>query len=275
MKPGLYLLSLALVLLVLASPASAAPLAICSVNGVGNTAQAKDPVEKFLRHLEKAVGIKAGSMKGEYHTRLAACLKWMDDNKPHMAVLDLGTYLSQQAARKLTPLGHMGTATQKQYHVLVRKGAIKDLAGLKGKTFYMSQADARFAGKVILGGKLDLAKDVKLKIKKPAKCLKAVGREKKGKFKADAALVDEVAYKQRGELSKLVEMESIYTSPGLPGLTLVVVNNRASKDLVGKIKKALPKLCAGAGKALCKSFQMSSFKAADPSTYKKLADAYK
>ena len=278
MKSGRHLLGLALFLvgsLALTPHAAAAPLAICAINGVGNTAQAKDPVEKFLRHLEKSVGIEAGSMTGEYHTNLAACLKYMDDNKPHLAVVDLGTYLSQQGGRKLSPLAHMGGAKEKRYHVLVRKGTIKDLAGLKGKTFFMSEADARFAGKVILGGKLDLEKDVKLSVKQPAKCLKSVGREKRGKFKADAALVDEMTFKRRAEISGLVELESIYASPGLPGLTLVVVDKRASKELEGKIRKALPKLCAGAGEALCKQFQMSSFKAADAATYEKLSKAYK
>ena len=277
MRPIYPALSLTLVFigsLTQAAPAQAAPLALCVANGVGNTAQAKEPIEKFLRHLEKTVGIKAGSMTSEYHTQLSGCLKYFESAKPHMAVVDLGTYLSQRAAQKLTPLAHMGGLDTKRYHVLVRKGAAKELAQLKGKRFFISEADARFASQVILGGKLDLTKDVTLKVKTPAKCLKSVGREKKGKFKADAALVDEMTYKRRKEISGLVEMESIFSSQGLPGLTLVVVDNRASKELVAKIRKALPKLCAGAGEELCKQFQMASFKAANPADYKKLEKAY-
>ena len=277
MKAAYLALSLTLVMtgsLIFSSPALAAPLALCVANGVGNTAQAKEPIEKFLRHLEKTVGIKAGSMTSEYHTQLQGCLKYFEQAKPHMAVVDLGTYLSQRAAQKLTPLAHMGGLDTKRYHVMVRKGAFKKLDELKGKSFYISEADARFASQVILGGKLDLTKDVTLKVKKPAKCLKSVGRGKKGKFKADAALVDEMTFKRRKEISGLVELESIFSSPGLPGLTLVVVDSRASRDLVDKIRKALPKLCAGAGKELCKQFQMASFKAANPADYKKLEKAY-
>ncbi len=267
-------LSLTLALLCLPLAARADPLIICKVNGIGNTNQAADPLREFLRHLEKAVGIKANSMKGEYHTRLADCLKYIQESKPHLGVLDLGTYLSQRDTLKLKPLAHMGAADTERYHVLVRKGSFKNLASLKGKRFFMSESDATLVSRIILGGKLDLAKDTQLKVKKPLKCLKSVGREKKGKFKGDAALVDEMTYKRRAEIKGLVELEEIYKSGGLPGLTLVVVKDRASKELVSKIRNALPKLCAGAGKKLCKQFQISSFKEATAKTYDKLTAAY-
>jgi hypothetical protein len=277
MKPGMKALSLTLILIAsftLAAPVLAAPLALCVVNGVGNTAQAKEPVEKFLRHLEKSVGIEAGSMTSEYHSRAKGCLTYFEQAKPHLAVIDLGFYLAHRETFKLTPLAHMGKVDARRYHVLVRKGEAKKLADLKGKRLYMSEGNARFASKVILGGALDLSKDVTLKVKKPAKCLKAVGREKKGKFKADAALVDDPTFKRRSEISGLVELEPIYSSPGVPGLTLAMVNGRAAKELVDKIRAALPKLCAGAGKPMCKQFQMARFKAVDTATYKKLEKAY-
>jgi len=268
--------TLTLALLALGWPghAQADPLILCNVGGLGNTEQARDPINKFLRHLEKSVGIKANSMTGEYHTKLDACLKYVKESKPSLGVVDLATYLSQREALKLVPLAHMGGKAAKRYHVVVRKGEFKDLAALKGKRFYSSQHNARFVSQVILGAKLDLAKDTTLKTKKQIKCLKAVGRKKRDKFKGDAALVEEATFKRRKELSKLVELESIHRSDGMPGLTVVVVNGRASKDLVCKIRKALPRLCAGAGKDLCDQFQMTSFKPASAATYKPLQTAY-
>lgn len=254
--------------------ANADPLIICKAGWLGNTEQARDPVEKFLRHLEKSVGIKAGSMTGEYHRDLAACLKYIEEKKPSLGVVDLGTYLSQRKALKLKPLGHMGPADAMKYQLVVRKGEFKDLAALKGKRLYAAQKDARFVSRVILGGKLDAAKEMTFKAKNEVKSLKAVGKKKRGKYKADAALVEATTFARRGELSKLVELEAIFTSAGMPGLTLVSINGRASAELVSKIKKALPKLCAGKGKGLCDQFQMKSFKPASAASYSKLEAAY-
>ena len=120
---------LLLILLSLTVPASASAqaLVICNIGGPGSTAQARPVLEKFLRHVERVSGMENGHMKGEYHTTLAACLDYIQREKPLFAVLDPATYLSQRKALKLRPLAAMGRANAQRYHLLVRKGSYKSL----------------------------------------------------------------------------------------------------------------------------------------------------
>ena len=255
-----------------AAPAAGQSMVICHVGGPGTTAQAQDGVDKFLRHIEKTVGVKAGSMTGEYHTTMSGCLAYVTRSKPVFGVFDLPTYLKQQRAWKISPLGHLGKANSQRYYVLVREGTHKDLAALKGKVLVSTVKDLTFVSRVILGGKLDLTRDLKVKTtRRPLKGIRKVARGR-----ADATLVDALAHGHLGELKLPVKLKVIHTSPGLPGLTLAVLQVNKGKEgkTIAKITAALSKLCAGEGKRLCKSFQIKTFNRAKAKIYRKLERQY-
>jgi hypothetical protein len=255
------------------APASAQALVICNIGGPGSTKQARPVLEKFLRHVEKSGGLKQGSMRGEYHTTLKACQEYVKREKPLFAVFDLATYLSQREALKLRPLGCMGSPTGQRYHLLVREGSYKNLAALKGKLLISSHlGDMRFVSRVIFDGKIDAAKHFKIKAtRRPLKGIRKVARNK-----ADATLVDRMAYDHLGELKLPAKLVSIYRSVGLPGLTLAVVGAaKPDGPTVKKVTSALPKLCAGPGKSLCKTFQVTAFSRAKAATFNKLAKRYR
>ena len=261
-------------LLAVATPAPAAgqAMVICHMGGPGTTAQAQDGVDKFLRHIEKTVGLKAGSMTGEYHTTMAGCLAYVAKKKPVFGVFDLPTYLKQQKAWKISPLGHLGKADSQRYYVLVREGSYKDLAALKGKVLVSTVKDLTFVSRIILGGKLDVAKELKVKTtRRPLKGIRKVARSR-----ADATLVDALAQAHLKELKLPVKLKVIHTSPGLPGLTLAVlqVNRGSSGKTIAKITTVQSKLCAGEGKSLCKSFQIKAFNKARAGVYRKLERRY-
>jgi len=264
--------SLPLLVLLALSPAAARAeaLVICHVGGPGSTSQARPVAEKFMRHVEQAGGLAKGSMTGEYHTTLAGCLGYIKSARPLFGVFDLPTYLSQAKELKLKPLACMGSPTGQRYHLLVREGGAKDLAALKGKTLYVTIDDAAFLSRVVFDGKLDVAQ-LKLKTsKRPLKGLRKVARGK-----ADAALVDAMAYEHLDELKLPAKLESIYRSPGLPGLTLAVLGTaKPAPAVVKKVSAALPKLCSGEGEKMCKTVQVRAFTRVKPATYAKLLKKY-
>ena len=258
----------------LGSPATAAgqAMVICHVGGPGTTAQAQDGVDKFLRHIEKTVKLKAGSMTGEYHTTRRGCLDYVARKKPVFGVFDLPTYLEQKKSWKISPLGHLGKADSQRYYVLVREGTYSSLAALKGKVLISTVKDLTFVSRVVLGGKLDVTRDLKTRTtRRPLKGIRKVARSR-----ADATLVDAMAYAHLAELKLPVKLKVVHTSPGLPGLTLAVlqVNKGSAGKTIGKITAALSRLCAGDGVALCKSFQIKTFNKARAAVYRKLERQY-
>lgn len=260
----------ALVLLA-ASPslARAESLVVCSVGGPGGTEQARPVLDQFLRHLERASGLKAGSMIGEYHTTLAGCRAYIEKASPALGVFDLGTFLAHSTAWQLKPLAHMGKADSQRYHLLVPKGLVRSIAELKGRSLMSTVEDPLFAGRVVLDNKLDLKAVTFKSTSRAMKALREVARKK-----ADAALVEELAYTQLAELKLPVELVSIQTSPGLPGLTLAVLAQRGGPELTAKITAALPKLCAGDGKKQCETFRIESFSPVKGDLYTRLQQRY-
>ena len=255
------------------STVSAQAMVICHMGGPGTTAQAQDAVNKFLRHIEKTVGVKANSMTGEYHTTMRGCLGYVAKKKPVFGVFDLPTYLKQKAAWKISPLGHLDKGDSQRYYVLVREGTVANLAALKGKSLISTVKDLTFVSRVILGGKLDVAKDCLVKTtRRPLKGIRKVARGR-----ADATVVDAMAHAHLKELKLPVKLKAIYTSPGLPGLTLAVlqVNKGGAGKTIAKITKVQSRLCIGEGKALCKSFSVKAFHKAKSAIYRKLEKQYR
>jgi ABC transporter, phosphonate, periplasmic substrate-binding protein len=271
MRLALYLL---LISGLTAAPAAALGhgMAICYVGGPGNTKQAAPVVATFLRHMEQASGLKAGSMTGEYHTTRRACLDYIKRAKPSFGVFDLATYLNQANALKLKPLACMGKPNSTRYHLLVREGSYGTLKALQGKQLISSLVgDLAFVSKIIFKADVDAGKHFKIKYtRRPLKGIRRVVRER-----ADATLVDNMAYNHLGELKLPVKLKSIYRSPGLPGLTMASLDGgKGAEQAVKKIVKALPKLCGKEGNKMCQTFNIKVFSKVRAAAYNKLVRAY-
>ncbi len=246
-------------------------LLICYVGGPGTPQQAQPVVDRFLRQVEGVAGWKSNAARGIYQATLASCDAAMRQHQPNLVVVDLPAYLGQHRSWKLEPLAHMGKADKKRYFLLVRKGSFKDLASLKGKRLVTPlAADPTFLSRVVFGGKVDAAKHFKLsKTRRPLKGIRRVARGR-----ADATVVDELAYGHLKELPLKTPLEAIHRSGALPGLTLAVVKGRTTKALIAEIRRALPKLCAGAGAQLCRTFGIAAFTKANPAVFRRLAKQY-
>jgi len=259
-------LLLALIALVaLASNAHAEALAICHDGGPGSTKQAAKAVDTFLRHTETTAGLAPGSLTGEYHTRRASCEAYVRANSPVLVVLDLATHLSKARAWKLQPIAHLGPPDAITWHVVVREGTTKDLAGLAGKAAIVAAPeDAVFLTKIALGGAAPVMTFEHTR--RPLKALRKVGRGK-----TDAALVDHQAVAHMAELDLPHTLVSIHHSEGLPGLTMSAVGRGGTVD---KVAAAVSKLCDGEGRKLCKTFGVQRFHAPERKRLDALLERY-
>ena len=255
------------------SVASAQALVICDIGGPGTTEQARPGVEKFLRHIEREAGLTAGSLRGEYHTTAAACRAYVERERPLLGTFDLATYLNRSAPWKLRALAHMGPRDARRYHVLVRDGSFRNLAALQGaKVVSMLGRDLRFVSRIVLAGKVDAATHFEhASTSRPLKGLRDVARGK-----ADATLVGGAVIAHLDEVDLPAKLVSIFDSEGMPGLTMAVLggNVGGQEALVEKVTAAVPRLCAGDGRDLCKTFDVTEFHPADAAYYRKLGERY-
>ncbi|MDP6943182.1 MAG: hypothetical protein QF464_03450 [Myxococcota bacterium] len=235
--------------------ARAEALAICHDGGPGSTKQAAKAVETFLRHTEATAGLAPNSLTGEYHTKRKHCDAYVQANSPVLVVLDLATHLSKANAWGLQPIAHLGKADTVRWHIVVREGAYPDLGSLDGKTVLSTAPDdSAFLNRIVLAGRSH-----RLTFEHTRRALKAL--RSVGRGKAEAALVDHEAVAHMGSLDLPHKLVSIYSSEGLPGLTM---SARGSGDTVSRVQRALPKLCDGDGRKLCKTFKVKRFQSADP-----------
>ncbi|MGB0592282.1 MAG: PhnD/SsuA/transferrin family substrate-binding protein [Myxococcota bacterium] len=252
--------------LVLSSPAHAEALVICHDGGPGSTKQAAKAVETFLRHTEVTAGLKTNSLTGEYHTTARGCDAYIRDNAPSLVVLDLATHLRKAASLKLAPIGHLGAPDSVSWHVVVRDETHADLKSLSGKTVLTTTPDdTTFITAIALAGKGN-----DLTFKRSRRALKALRNV--GRGKAEAAMVDQDAVAHMGELDLPHTLKSIYSSEGLPALTMSATT---SNSTVTKVAGALSKLCDGPGQKLCKTFKVKRFQAADKARLKALQGRYR
>lgn len=250
--------------------AQALVLLICNLAGPGTADQAAPVLAKFLRHFEQRGGWSAETLRGVYETEATACAASYRREAPRLVVADLPTYLTQRRTWALRPLAHLGAADAQRYYLVVRAGGPRTVAALAGQPIVSVLRDARFVARVVLGGKLREQALTLRPTTRPLQGLRAVARGQ-----AAATLVDEVTFRHLGQLQLEAPLESIYQSPALPGLTLLLSGKDAGRALERRVRQALPELCRGAGAELCKTFAVPAFVAAAPAALRRLEAAYR
>ena len=261
----------ALLATLLAAPALAGEaIVVCHVGGPGSTKQAQPSLDRFLRHLESSAGLAANTLRGEYHTRAEHCAEYVDREDPALGVFDLATWLGNAGDWGLAPIAHFGAPKSERYHLVVRKGAFHDLESLRGASLtsvYVGDED--FTTRIVFANRVDVGDHFEAKRAKRA--LRSVRQVKRGQ--KDAALVDHFTREHLAEVDPEGELRVLYSSEGLPGLTLGQLEGRASA-VARKVARVLPKICEGAGEELCRSLQVKSLEAANGRLMSRLQKRY-
>jgi len=255
------------------APAHSYVVSVCQDKGPGTTGKAAPTIATFLGHMAKSMGEDPAAFEGAYLNRRSSCDAHAKANSSVFAVLDADTLLAHRADWQVSPIAHLGTATQTVWHVLVREGSLKSLSELEGKVV-MSTAPggARFVSNLVLDGAV--TPDA-LKLKGTSKPLKALRSLARGKV--EAAIVDQDAVAALSELELPVKLEVLGKSAPLPGLTLAAVQTGATSAppaLVKSLKGALNHLCEGEGKKLCKTLGVRGFSPVASGWWKTLGKRY-
>jgi len=266
---------LALICASVATPALAGPhdyVVYISRLG-GDTETAKPYVAKFSAHLEKVLKWPKGSCNGAFFADRKAAMEQIKKVSPGFALLDPPLYFELRKQDALLPVAQLDSTeiTSPKLHLAVKDPALKDLASLKGKRLWTMLAESpAYLSKVVFDGKVDAA--THFKMKKVGTALKAIRAVILGT--ADAALIDDEQLAAAKKMEGGSALRTIYTSPALPPLPVVIFSKTVKGAEQKALAKALLSICDGAGAAVCKEMHLTSFKPVNTAVFKKAEERY-
>ncbi len=267
------LISAALLVLGVSMPVAAGgkDMLLCLPGFPGTTAQAQPYIDKMLRHLEKKLGIEAGSMNGVFISDEVKSVSELKQTRPGLALVGPSVLASQHKAMKMKVIGKLiiNGKSEEAYSLVTKKGGPSDVASLAGKTVSGTVVnDPKFVANVLLDKKVPADKMVLVSQRRPLKSLRDVARGK-----VDAAIVDSSVVAHMKELDFASDLQVIHTSKPVPAPAIVVMGEGPAP--AKKIKAELVGMCGRAdGKDLCKTLTISAIKAASSADYKSLFARY-
>lgn len=234
----------------------------------GDASSAQPYVDRFLRYIEKAVGWDAGSMKGRFLVTKREALDYIGTAQPGLGMLEVPLYFELRAPSTLTPVLQLESdeLLTKRLHVVVKDPAIQTLADLKGRKVWTTLGEyPAFLSKVVLGGQVDAAADLKLK---------AVGQALRGvrgvlRGDCDATLLDDEQLAKAKEISGGEALRTIHSSPDLPPIPVVTFGDALPAADRDALVKALTAMCGTPdGGAICKEMHVGRFVPVDEAAFK-------
>lgn len=255
--------------LVAASPARAGSrdFLICIPGSPGSSASAQSYLTPFFRRVESLAGWPAGATSGNYQPSYAGCLSQIRSGRPGFAVMSLGFYLEQRTAHRLTAIGQveMFAGAGQRLYLVVKRGAFKTLADLKGKRLTSNHLEeAKFLNKVMFGGKIDVERHFVLRrVTETTKGMRDVARGR-----TDATIINDDELRTMKSRSFGKDLEVIHQSPPLPGAPLVAIGANAAAADLAKMRRTIAGMCLGAdGRKLCADAGIRAMRSASDSTF--------
>jgi hypothetical protein len=253
----------------LSTPAQAETVGILVLkeHGVGSPSLAQPYLDRFVALA--AEQNDWSEAKGVYYTNRNAAEAYIQEQKPHYAILSLAPFLALKDKYHLQVIGQVAVTLVggKQYY-LISKHA-KDLAGCAGKTLATDHADdVRFINRVVADGKFKLADFKVLQTQRPLQTIKKVLDNQ-----ADCALVDDAQQSELSHLEGADGVRPVWSSAELPPMVVVAFPN-APADERTRFQGNLSNICEDDGKSACAEVGIVSLKAANAKDYAAVVAAY-
>jgi ABC-type phosphate/phosphonate transport system substrate-binding protein len=240
----------------------------------GDTETAKPYVAKFAAHLEKAMGWPKGSCTGAFFADKADALAYIKKTQPGFALLDPPLYFELRAADRLVPIAQLDgkELASARMHLVVLHPAWKSLGDVKGKKLWTTLADSPvYLSKVIFEGKADATKY--FAVKRIGHALKGVRALLRGQ--TEITLIDDDQLSAAKTMQGGDKLRSIYTSPPLPPLPVVVFGGVFKGAEQKKLTSVLVKVCTTPeGSAICKEMRLTKIAPVQKDRFKKAQDLY-
>lgn len=221
-------------------------------------------VAELVSIVSKAMGLEPGELEGSAFGDAAAAAKAIAARPDCFVLGSIGFYAAHRAALGLSPLLALRRADgeSERYRIVVKKGRFETLAGLKGHTLAGSPLyeSERFIDEAVFGGALKARESFQLRPStRPLREVRALATGK-----VDAVLIDAAQFASLGALPLFESLTVVHTSAPLPSLGLMARGGARMRALGPRMIEAASALCEHEeGRALCQSFGIAGFEAAD------------
>jgi ABC-type phosphate/phosphonate transport system substrate-binding protein len=225
----------------------------------GDSASAQPYVDRFLHFLEGEIGWTASSMKGVFLVSKKEALDFISASKPGIGIMEPPLYFELRKKMQLKPIMQVESKdlVSEKLHVVVKDPAIRDLAGLKGKRVWTTLADYPvYLSRIVFGGQLDAGSQFELK--QVGQALRGLRGVLRGD--CDATILDDDQLAKAREIEGGKDLKTVYSSPALPPIPVVVVGSTLSEEDKNALMKTLKGMCASEkGGAICKEMHIGRF----------------
>jgi len=230
----------------------------------GNSVLAQPYVDSFLRYIESAVGWAPNAMAGSFHVSKKNAIAYVARTQPGIGIMEPPLYFEYRQAWQLQIIlqAESRDLVADQLHVVVKDPAVKGLADLKGRRLWTTLADyPRYLSKVVLDGRMDAASYFALDSVHNA----LTGARGVLRGDCDAAILDDDQWAKAKEMEGGKDLRSIYDSPALPPLPVVVFGAALTAEERQALARALIGMSGTTeGAAICRKMHIGRF--AEPNT---------
>ena len=262
-----------------ATTASPLRVLVCYPGGPGSTEEAAPRLAEVFGRVATLAGWDADRVEARYVNNRDACDLYLKEQKPQLAILSLGMFLSDGARLKSAPVLEVipvgGEA--ERYHVVVEADPATSLAELNGKAMAGELlGDPVFLSKVVFQGTIDVASHFELKDTRTA--LRAIKLVHSGKVAA--ALLDTRTFAELKTLPFGDALRAVFVSEPLPGWPVLALGDTAPGDRLGEADRkalvdALVKVCADDdGKKTCEQIRLGGFRSVADDAYAAVRKLY-
>jgi hypothetical protein len=246
-------------------PAAAAEgearLVIAQPGYPGSTAEAKEFISRLTKAVEAGGGPKLAG--GEYHNVETAALEAIERDRPAVGIVSLGFYLKHRRSLALKPL--VWSQPEEAFAVAARKGTMKSLADLSGKTVSGTPLlEAEFVARVLFAPSATGGASAAAAWKPAPERLFSKAIREVARGRSDAVLLSGREYEAMKRLGAGAELERIHSTAAYPVALAVRLGEGAGGEAAKGFAAALEALNRTAdGKDLLETMGIGGFKPID------------
>lgn len=260
-------LATGMLLLATSARAEVVGILVLKEHGVGSPSLVQPYLDRF-------VALAAGQndwaeAKGMYYTNRSSAEAFIQEQKPHYAILSLAPFLALKDKYHLQVIGQVVVSLVggKQYYLISKRAS--DLAGCKGKSLATDHSDdVRFIERVVAGGKFKLADFKLVQTQRPLQTIKKVIAGD-----TDCGFIDDAQLAELSHIEGVDGVRPVWSSAELPPMVVVAFPSAPAEERT-RFQDSLGKVCDDDGRGACAEVGIESLRAAGAADYSAVVGAY-
>ena len=213
-------------------------------------------------------------MAGSFHVSKKNAIAYVARTQPGIGILEPPLYFEYRQTWQLQIIlqAESRDLVADRLHVVVRDPAIKGLADLKGRRLWTTLADyPRYLSRVVLDGHVDAASHFALTRVHNA----LAGARGVLRGDCDAAILDDDQLARAKEMEGGKNLRTIYDSPALPPLPVVIFGAALTAEERQALARALIGMSGTSeGAAICRKMHIARFSEPDTALFADIQNRY-